>query len=172
MVVGETARPQPTLITKGAEPQMNKKKTWREKLHDVKDLPAVGPIREKLAAKWGPGLMLVPAPTEVDEIMKRVPTGGTITVNDIRETLALKHNADFCCPLATGIFVWIAANAAEEGAGEGEQDTTPYWRTTKKGGELNAKYPGGVERQKALLEAEGHKVLAKGAKLVVESKAP
>ena len=146
---------------------MYKKKTWREKLQDAKDLPAIGPIRESLVSKWGPGMMLVPAPSEVDEIMKRVPRGETITINDIRATLAQKHNADFCCPVATGIFAWISAHAAEEASLEGENDTTPYWRTLKRGGVLNPKYPGGAEKQKALLEAEGHAVVQKGKDWVV-----
>ena len=38
----------------------------------------------------------------------------------------------------------------------------PYWRTLKANGELNAKYPGGVEAQKEKLEAEGHTIIQKG----------
>jgi alkylated DNA nucleotide flippase Atl1 len=38
---------------------------------------------------------------------------------------------------------------------QGIDDVTPYWRTLKAGGRLNEKYPGGVEAQKAMLEAEG-----------------
>ncbi|HRU41646.1 MAG TPA: methylated DNA-protein cysteine methyltransferase, partial [Candidatus Diapherotrites archaeon] len=45
---------------------------------------------------------------------------------------------------------------------------TPYWRTLKKGGELNEKYPGGVELQKALLETEGHTVVARGKRYFVK----
>jgi len=41
------------------------------------------------------------------------------------------------------------------------------WRTLKAGGELNPKYPGGVEGQRARLESEGHKVVSKGQRLVV-----
>jgi alkylated DNA nucleotide flippase Atl1 len=43
-------------------------------------------------------------------------------------------------------------------ANEGEKDITPYWRTLKSKGELNEKYPGGVEAQAARLEAEGHTI--------------
>ena len=43
-------------------------------------------------------------------------------------------------------------------ASEGEKDITPYWRTLKSKGELNEKYPGGVETQAARLEAEGHTI--------------
>jgi alkylated DNA nucleotide flippase Atl1 len=40
----------------------------------------------------------------------------------------------------------------------GSGDITPYWRTLKSKGELNEKYPGGVEAQAALLEKEGHTI--------------
>ena len=45
-------------------------------------------------------------------------------------------------------------------------DETPYWRTLKANGELNEKYPNGIEAQKAKLEAEGHTIIQKGRKNV------
>jgi hypothetical protein len=53
----------------------------------------------------------------------------------------------------------MAAKAAEEMAGEGKADITPYWRTLKVGGVLNEKFPGGVEAQAKRFEAEGHTVI-------------
>ena len=44
---------------------------------------------------------------------------------------------------------------------------TPYWRTLKAKGELNPKFPGGVERHRQLLEAEGHTVIKRGKKYFV-----
>jgi hypothetical protein len=138
---------------------------WREKLADSKGLPQVKEITDKMSKRWGTGTVVIPAPGEVDEIMKRVPEGKLITVNGIRGLLAERHGATIGCPLTTGIFVWIAANAAEEAAAEGETDVTPYWRTLKPDGALNQKYPGGVERQAARLREEGHVVeLGKGKK--------
>jgi len=43
-------------------------------------------------------------------------------------------------------------------ATEGKKDITPYWRTLKSKGELNEKFPGGVEAQAARLQAEGHTI--------------
>lgn len=43
-------------------------------------------------------------------------------------------------------------------ASEGRNDVTPYWRTLRAGGMLNAKYPGGVERQADILKSEGHTI--------------
>jgi len=141
------------------------RKSWREKLADSKDLPKVEKITGKMSQRWGTGTFVIPAPVEVDEIMKEVPEGKLITINQIREALARKHGASIGCPLTTGIFAWVAANAAEEAAAEGEKDITPYWRTIKTGGELNPKYPGGVEAQSAHLKEEGHTIeLGRGKK--------
>jgi len=146
---------------------MTKKKTWSEKLKNSKDLPRVEMLTGKLSEKWGSGTMIIPAPTEVDEIMRKVPEGKLITIKEIRAALAKKHGTTICCPLTTGIFAWIAAHAAEEQKGKGVKNITPYWRTLKTGGEINPKYPGGVEAQKKLLEREGHKVVRKGKRYLV-----
>ena len=146
---------------------MSKKKSWSEKLKDNKGLPQVQKITDKMSKRWGTGTVAIPAPMEVNEIMRRVPRGKLVTINEIRAALAKKHGATIGCPITTGIFAWIAANAAEEQRQKGERDTTPYWRTLKTGGEINPKYPGGVEAQKILLEKEGHEVVSKGKKHVV-----
>jgi alkylated DNA nucleotide flippase Atl1 len=52
----------------------------------------------------------------------------------------------------------MAARAAEEDANEGKKDITPYWRTLKSKGELNEKYPGGLEAQAKKLKSEGHTI--------------
>ncbi len=132
------------------------RKSWREKLADSKGLPKVEEITAKMSTRWGTGTVVIPAPKDVDEIMKKVPRGKLITINQIREMLAQKYGATIGCPITTGIFAWIAAHAAAEEAAEGKRDITPYWRTLKSDGELNPKYPGGVEAQRVRLIAEGH----------------
>lgn len=97
-----------------------------------------------------------------------VPKGKLTTINDIRQALALKHEASIGCPITTGIFAWIAANAAEEQRQQGKAETTPYWRTLKTGGIINEKYPGGLEGQKVLLEAKGHSIVKKGKNYAVK----
>lgn len=134
---------------------MKRKKSWQEKLFDSKDLPKVIDIDERMSKRWGSGTCIIPAPIEVDEIMKKVPKGKLITINRIRETLAQKHSATIGCPITTGIFAWIAAHAAEEMISEGKKRITPYWRTLKSDGALNEKYPGGVEAQSEKLKREG-----------------
>lgn len=142
--------------------------SWMKKLEDDKDLPKVIEIDEKMSKRWGTGTCVIPAPREVNEIMSKVPKGKLLTINQIREILAKKHGASIGCPITTGIFAWISANAAEESKNEGKKRITPYWRTLKTGGIINEKYPGGVNAQKRLLEEEGHKIIQKGKKYRVE----
>ncbi len=127
-------------------------KSWQEKLTDSKDLPKT---------------IVVPAPREVDEAMRRVPRGKLVTINELCQYLARKHNTTTACQMTTGLFAWIAAHAAEEARVQGKKDITPWWRALKIGGELNPKYPGGIKGQKKLLETEGHQVVKKGRKWVV-----
>ena len=134
------------------------RKSWREKLEDSKGLPRVVEITDKMSKRWGTGTVCIPAPIEVDEIMRKVPRGRLITVNQIREIVTRKHGATIGCPITTGIFAHIAARAADELAAEGRKDVTPYWRTLKAGGQLNEKFPGGMEAQATHLREEGHAI--------------
>lgn len=147
----------------------NRRKTWKDKLADSKDLPKVEQIPLKMQKNFGKGTMIIPAPKEVNSVMKKVPAGKIITINRIREKLAKKYRADIACPITTGIFSWIAANVAEEDMNAGIKNFTPFWRTLKEGGVINEKYPGGIDRQAVLLEKEGHHVIQKGKKWVVEN---
>ena len=110
--------------------------------------------------KYGGERMYFAPPIAYDALMRAVPQGKVITLGDIRAHLARQNGADFTDPITAGIFVSIAAWASAQRAG----DETPYWRTRKAGGELNPKYPGGVQAQRERLEAEGHTVLRKGRK--------
>ena len=137
------------------------KETWRQKLvstGEKNDLPKVVEVNKKMSKKWGEGTCVIPSPLEVNATMKSVQAGKLITINQIREVMAKKYNASFGWPITTGIFVGIAARAAEEDVAEDKEDITPYWRTIKAGGKLNEKYPGGAETQAEKLMAEGHEI--------------
>ncbi len=91
-------------------------------------------------------------------LLQVIPYGKVITLGEIREYFAKLNEADFTEPITAGIFVSIAAWASYQRS----ENETPYWRTLKANGELNPKYPGGVEAQKEKLEAEGHTIIKKG----------
>lgn len=137
------------------------RKTFNEKLEDSKDMPKIIEITdEKSIGRYGGTQMLIAPPLEYNEIMARIPEGKLITIREIREFLAEKHGAEFTCPMTAGIFISLAARASCER----EENRIPFWRTLKADGELNPKYPGGIEYQKAKLEAEGHTFYTKGRK--------
>ena len=145
-----------------------RKRSWQEKLADDKGFPKVAPIDCTKTKRWGEGTFVIPSPMEVDGLMKKVPHGKLITIDDIRKCLAHRHGATMACPITTGIFAWIAAHAAAEASAEGKKSTTPYWRTLKTNGELNPKYPGGIVKLRRLLKQEGHTVVQKGKRFFVE----
>ena len=137
------------------------KKDFNAMLHDSKDMPKFQIITDrKSIEKYGGSKMYFAPPIDYDKVMRQVPHGKVITVGKIREYFAKTSGADFTEPITAGTFVSIAAWASYQRA----SDETPYWRTLKAKGELNAKYPGGVEAQKEKLEAEGHVIIQKGRK--------
>lgn len=135
------------------------KKDFNAMLHKATDMPKIQIVTDEATIKkYGGEKMYFAPPLTYDEIMKKVPYGKVITVGMIRDYLAKENGADFTDPITAGIFVSIAAWASYQRA----EDETPYWRTLKANGELNPKYPGGVEAQREKLEAEGHAIIRKG----------
>lgn len=134
-------------------------KDFNAMLSDSKDMPKIQRITDqKSIEKYGGDKMYFAPPMDYDRVMRLVPCGKLLTVGAIREYFAKQNGADFTEPMTAGIFVSIAAWASHQRT----EDKIPYWRTLKNNGELNAKYPGGVEKQKKLLENEGHIIIQKG----------
>ncbi|WP_321387120.1 MGMT family protein [uncultured Enterococcus sp.] len=137
------------------------KKDFNAMLHNPKDMPKIKKITDqKTIEKYGGERMYFAPPLTYDELMKKVPKGKIITVTAIREYLAKKNQADFTEPITAGAFVSIAAWASSQR----EANQTPYWRTLKAHGELQPKFPGGVDYQKKMLEEEGHTIIQRGRK--------
>ena len=135
------------------------KKDFNAMLNDSKDMPKFQTITdEKSIQKYGGDRMYFAPPIDYDRVMRLVPRGKLLTVGMIREYFARRSGADFTEPITAGKFVAIAAWASFQR----KDDETPYWRTLKANGELNAKYPGGIEAHRELLESEGHTVIQKG----------
>ena len=139
------------------------KKSWRDRLAGYPHLPSVKEIPAPMRKRHGEGTIATPSPREVQEAMRGVPEGRLATVLGIGEDIAVRHCATIGCTVTTAIFAHMVAHATEEA-----QERTPYWRTLKIGGELNPKYPGGIEAQMARLEAEGHTVVQRGKRYFVE----
>ena len=134
------------------------KKTYNEKLEYSGDLPKV--------EKTDKGSIVIVPAVEYDALMKKVPKGKIITIDRMMGHFAAKYKASRACPMTAGIFVNISAHASEERLGK---KATPWWRTLKKDGQLNEKFPDGIEGQKTRLEAEGHTIIQKGKRFLVEN---
>lgn len=135
------------------------KKDFNAMLQKDNGMPKIQIVSDEATIKkYGGEKMYFAPPKDYDHIMKQIPIGKVITVKAIREYFAKKNNADFTDPITAGIFVSIVAWASFQR----KEELTPYWRTLKVNGELNPKYPGGVEVQKKKLEEEGHTIIQKG----------
>ncbi|MEJ8853800.1 6-O-methylguanine DNA methyltransferase [Variovorax robiniae] len=139
------------------------RKSWQDRLASYPHLPNVKPIPDAMRARRGDGTIATPSPQEVEAAMRGVPEGRLATVFGIGEDIAARHQATIGCTVTTAIFAHMVAHAVEETRG-----TTPWWRTLKIDGELNPKYPGGIEAQMRRLEAEGHTVVQRGKRFFVE----
>ncbi|HEV8130547.1 MAG TPA: hypothetical protein VGQ81_04805 [Acidobacteriota bacterium] len=131
--------------------------TWRAKLEKDQE-PKVVDIPPKMTKRFGFGKMLIPKPLDVDALIRRVKPGQLVTQTQLRERLAKDFGVDVTCPMTTGIFIRIAAEAAEEDLQQGRNQITPYWRVIKDDGSLNEKFPGGIKAQTAYLKKEGHQI--------------
>jgi hypothetical protein len=136
-----------------------KEKDFNAMLHDSKDMPKVKELTApEVIKRYGGSIMLLAPPIEYDTLIKKIEKGKLTTTEQLRTTLAKKHNADFTCPLTAGIFISIVAHASEQR----QENLTPHWRVLKKDGELNEKFPGGIEAQGRKLEEEGFSIIEKG----------
>lgn len=127
---------------------MRTRTSWRGKLGKEQE-PKIVDIPPKMTKRFGTGKMLIPRPLDVDALIRKVKRGKLVTQDQIRKRLAKDFNADIACPITTGIFIRIAAEAAEEDLRRGNKQITPYWRVIKPDGSLNEKFPA----------AQGHKRL-------------
>ena len=136
-------------------------KDFNAMLNEDKGMPKMQIVTDEATIKrYGGTKMYFAPPLDYDAIMKQIPFGKIITTSAIREHLAKENDGDFTEPITAGAFISIAAWASEQR----DTDPTPYWRTLKAKGEINPKFPGGVEAQIEKLEAEGHKIVRRGRK--------
>jgi hypothetical protein len=139
--------------------KLRKGATWRQKLEQ--EHPNHGKIvkvpRDQQTRSGG-AKILIPRPLDVDAVMRSVRKGKLITHRQVRARLAAESKAENSCAMTTGMFILIAAEAAEEARRAGKKRITPYWRTIKDDGRLNPKFPGGPTAQARKLRAEGFKI--------------
>jgi len=133
---------------------MKSKATWAEKRDAPKEAQRV--ILKKGFADVPAGAeLLIPTPKLVDEAIRELPAGQLTEVKAFRRKLAQAHGVDEACPLTTGIFVRIAAEAAFEEEQAGRADITPVWRIINPKSPLAKKITAGPEWLARHRTAEG-----------------
>ena len=107
----------------------HKRKTWQEKLN-IDRKPVVEKADKGFGGIQAGQIMLIPTPNLVDSYIRQIPKGQHVDINTIRKDLAAEYDAEVTCPLTTGIFVRIAAEAAYEQYEKGTplNKITPFWR--------------------------------------------
>jgi len=105
-----------------------KRKSWADKMK-------TGIVQVKLTDKKFADIpagvkMLIPTPLLIDEYVRKIPKGSSSDILTLRRDLAEQHDADYTCPLTTGIFLRIIAEAAYEQIQQGTplSKITPFWR--------------------------------------------
>lgn len=108
---------------------MATKKTWLDKLNEHKE-PQVKRIDIDFADMLAGSNMLIATPQIIDQYIQQIEFGKRVDSKTVRKDLALAHNADCTCPVTTGIFLRIVAEANYEKWQQGKsvEDITPFWR--------------------------------------------
>jgi hypothetical protein len=104
-------------------------KNWTAKLNS--DKPAQVKLIDKKFADIPPNSnMLIATPKLIDTYIRQIPNGKTVSLQTLRKDLALDHKADYTCPVTTGIFLRIVAEAAHEKYQQQDslKGITPFWR--------------------------------------------
>jgi hypothetical protein len=132
------------------------KKSWKEKFH-VDKRPEVKRLEKPFADMAEGTQMLIATPPLLAEYLRQVPFGKEVDVKTIRKDLALAHQADTTCPVTTGIFLRIVAEASQEDflAGTAVDDLPPFWRAISPTSNLAKKLSFGIDWLVSLRKAEG-----------------
>ena len=106
-----------------------RRKTWAEKMNPGRQAE-VKKIDKDFADIPAGSTMLIATPQIVADYIGHIPKGKTADIKQIRKDLAGEYHSDCTCPVTTGIFLRIAAEAAyeEHQTGKPLKEITPFWR--------------------------------------------
>jgi hypothetical protein len=91
--------------------------------------------------------MYISTPRIIENYIKQIAKGKSINTVTMRNDFAVENNAVFTCPLTTGIFLRIVAEAANEQMEHGMplKNITPFWRVIEPNSPLAKKLTFGQE---------------------------
>lgn len=125
---------------------MKTKKSWNDKLHDAR-LPQVKRLDKSFADMPEGCMMLIATPAIIDSYIRQIPKGKSVDLLTLRDDLAREYHAEKTCPLTTGIFLRIVAEAAYEEHQKGKpwKNITAFWRVINEKSNLAKKLSFGAE---------------------------
>lgn len=136
-----------------AMPKTKKPRDWRAKLARPAK-PEITVTEKDFAGIKAGTRLLISTPTDIAAFVARLRPGETTTVATMRDELAKSAKVEATCPLTTGIFLRIVAEAAWDDlqAGRKPAQVTPFWRVVDPKGPLARKLrcgPGWIEAARA-----------------------
>lgn len=122
------------------------KKTWTEKLN-IEKTCVVKTIEKRFADIMEGESMLITSPQIINEYVKEIPKGTSTDLKTMRNDLAILYHAEKTCPVTTGIFLRVVAEAAFEQHQKGKpiEDITPFWRMIDSKSKIAKKLTCGVD---------------------------
>jgi hypothetical protein len=132
-------------------------KTWTEKMNDSSKAAVVKKTDKPFADIPAGGKMLIATPKIIDAYIRQIPKGKSVSLLTMRQDLALEFNAEYTCPVTTGIFLRIVSESAHEQwkAGKTIGRVTPFWRVVDPASALNKKLSFGETFVKTHRKKEG-----------------
>ncbi len=123
-----------------------KQKSWLDKLNEEKESKTKR-IDFDFADIPAGSMMFIATPKLIDQYIKEIKVGKHIDIKTLRKDLALANNADYTCPVTTGIFMRIVAEANYEKLQQGKRlsEITPFWRVIEPNSTLAKKLTFGQE---------------------------
>jgi hypothetical protein len=105
------------------------KKSWLDKLNEHKK-PKIKRIDIGFADIPSGSNMFIATPKLINKYIQEIGIGKRVNIKILRKDLAIEHNADYTCPVTTGIFLRIVAEANYEKFQQGKrlEEITPFWR--------------------------------------------
>ncbi len=121
------------------------KKSWAVKFNSR----ATCEVKQLDKTFWGMPVgskMLIPTPKLIEDYINSSEPGSTIDVKTMRNDLAIEYQADFTCPLTTGIFLRIVAEANfEKLSQDSAAPICPFWRMVDPQSDLAKKLSFGTD---------------------------
>ena len=134
-----------------------KGKTWTDKVNDTTKTPVVKKLEKDFADMPAGAKMLIATPKIIDDYVRHIPKGKSGSLATMRKDLAVEYGADYTCPVTSGIFLRIVAEAAHEQIEKGTplSKVTPFWRVVDEKSSLNKKLSFGENFVKQQRKKEG-----------------